>query len=190
MSKCAPHFKATIHSGKHWDDRTPIAPNIIVLHSTESPPMSGRAVSDYLARFNVEADVQVVADTDGDLYELVPVNRKAWHVANHNNHALGIEQVGRAAQTHWPAAQLDAVARLLAFWSYHHRIPLRDARGVSRFLFGSYRGGAGIVEHGSLGVSGGGHVDPGKHYPFRKVLKMARRHKRICYGSVRAYAKG
>lgn len=180
MSNCAPKIKETFHSQKQWDNRTPIAPNLLVLHSTESDPNSGRAVSNYLARPQVEADCHYVVDSDGDVYELVPRNRKAWHVAAYNNRAIGIEQVGRAAQQSWPTAQLEVVAKLLAFLSYHHRVPLR----------GTFGRRSGVTKHSRLGMAGGGHHDPGTKYPLRKVLRMARRHKRKCYGSVRAYAKG
>lgn len=184
MSRCC-RKHATIHSPKRWGERARIVPKIIVLHSTESPPHSGHSVSEYLAQPEVMADVHVVIDTNGDLYRLVPDNQKAWHVAGYNSIALGIEQVGRAAQTEWPEAQLEATARRLACWSHAYGIPLRDARGRLGFILGSYRGGRGVVEHGSLGVTGGGHSDPGKNYPFRKVLRLARKYKRECYASAK-----
>lgn len=180
MHCCNKH--QTIFSEKGWNQRPRITPKIIVLHSTESSPGSGLGVSQYLARTSVDADVHVVVDSNGKLYRLVPDGRKAWHVMGYNSIALGIEQVGRAVQTSWPEAQLHAVAKRLACWSHHYDIPLRDARGIARFVFASYRGGRGVVQHNSLGATGGGHVDPGKNYPFRKVLRLARKYRKQCYG--------
>jgi N-acetyl-anhydromuramyl-L-alanine amidase AmpD len=153
-------------SSKGWSGRPAIKVNRLVLHSTESGPLSGPAVSNYLAQANTPADVHVVIDTNGDLYRLVPDGRKAWHVANQNFDTLGIEQVGRAIQKGWPEVQLRAVAKQLACWSRKYDVPLRDAR----------KGGRGVVTHSSLGASGGGHVDPGAAYPFARVIALARQY--------------
>lgn len=165
-------LKGTCHNLEHrvsdlkgWHGRPTIHPDLIVLHSTESSPGTGAAVSAYLARTTTPADVQVVIDSDGTLYRLVPDTRKAWHVAAYNGRAVGIEQVGRASQPAWPAAQLHAVACQIASWHRRLGIPIRDSRHDLK---------PGVVTHKSLGVSGGGHVDPGDGYPFAKVLEMAR----------------
>lgn len=154
-----------IASAKAWHNRPAIRPDLIVLHSTESAAHSGLAVSHYLANPSTQADVQVVIDTDGTLYRLVPDTRKAWHVMAYNGRAVGIEQVGRAVQTAWPEAQLHAVACQIASWSKRLGIPIRDARHDLK---------NGVVTHQSLGAAGGNHNDPGDHYPFARVLAMAR----------------
>lgn len=159
--------KQTFTSTKNWPGRAAIPVNRLVLHSTESNPLSGRAVSAYLAAGSTQADVHVVIDTNGDLYRLVPDGHKAWHVANQNFDTLGIEQVGRAAQTSWPEVQLKAVAKQLACWSRKYNVPLRDAR----------KGGRGVVTHASLGASGGGHHDPGEAYPFARVIALAQQYR-------------
>ena len=160
-----PKPKLTFHSVKNWFARPSLKPNLLVLHSTESSPGSGVGVSNYLSHGSTQADVHVVIDADGTSYRLVPDKRKAWHVAAYNARSLGIEQVGRAAQTDWPEAQLRAVACQLAHWSRKYHIPLRDARhDLTR----------GVVTHASLGSAGGGHTDPGSHYPFERVLKLAK----------------
>jgi N-acetyl-anhydromuramyl-L-alanine amidase AmpD len=138
-----------------------------VLHSTESDPGSAKAVAGYLAQTSTQADIHVIVDDDGDLVRLVPDGRKAWHVANFNSVALGIEQVGRAAQELWPRDQLDVVARQIACWSRKYGIPIQHSSGT----------GTGVVYHSDLGVAGGGHHDPGTHYPLAQVLALARKYR-------------
>lgn len=161
---------ATYHSAKGWDRRPVIAPRLLVLHSTESAPGSAKGVAGFLANAKTQADVHVIIDSDGFKIRLVPDARKAWHVMNYNSAALGIEQVGRAAQASWPDAQLHAVAKQLACWSRKYRIPLVDARS-------NPNGGRGVVTHSSLGATGGGHADPGTNYPFQRVLALARKYR-------------
>lgn len=155
-------------STKGWDNRPSISPTLIVLHSTESNPGSGAGVARYLASGNTQADIHVVIDNDGTKYRLVPDGRKAWHVVTFNSRTLGIEQVGRAAQGHWPDAQLHAVAKQIACWSHKYGIPIVDAR---RDLL------RGVCTHASLGTAGGGHTDPGAAYPFGRVLALARNYR-------------
>ncbi len=159
-----PKAKITFTSAKRWFTRPWIKPNLIVLHDTESPAHSGYNTSSYLARGSVQADVHIVIDVDGTTYRLVPDGRKAWHVMSYNSRALGIEHIGYVTQAVSPAAQVEASARWVAYWSRKYNIPIRDARkDLSR----------GIVTHKSLGAAGGGHVDP---WPglFDKVVTRAK----------------
>lgn len=150
-----------VASSKGWSQRPAIAPRVLILHSTESGCGSGLSISRYLARHDVEADVHVVIDCNGKTYRLVPDGRKAWHVGAANGYTLGIEQVGRAAQTSWPDAQVRAAARQMAYWCRKYNIPVRHSTSH------------GIAYHRD--VSGpGGHWDPGYHYPLDKFLKLVR----------------
>jgi N-acetyl-anhydromuramyl-L-alanine amidase AmpD len=150
-----------ITSSKGWSKRPTITPRVLILHSTESNCGSGLSISKYLARADVQADVHVVIDCNGKAYRLVPDGRKAWHVAAANGYTLGIEQVGRAAQTSWPDAQVRAAAKQMAYWCRKYNIPVRHSSTH------------GIAYHRD--VSGpGGHWDPGYHYPLDKFLKLVR----------------
>lgn len=162
-----PSADATYHSPKRWDSRAPIQPRLIVLHSTESPPGSGKGVSSYLARSDIQADAHVVIDDDGWIARLVPDGRKAWTQAAYNSVSLSIEQVGRASQSFWPQKQLDAVARQIACWSRKYGIPIKHASPT----------GTGVIRHSDLGAPGGGHHDPGAGYPLARVLELARRYR-------------
>lgn len=162
-----PPVKRTFSSVKRWFSRPAIKPDLIVLHSTESSAHSGYNVSDYLSRGSVQADSHLVIDVDGTTYRLVPDGRKAWTQAQYNSRSLSIEQVGRAAQSTWPDAQVKQTARWVAYWSKKYDIPIRDSRQDLK---------SGVVTHKSLGQAGGGHVDPGPGFPFQKTLDLAKRY--------------
>jgi N-acetyl-anhydromuramyl-L-alanine amidase AmpD len=111
----------------------------------------------------------VCVDGEGNSAQYVPDEHKAWHAAGYNSRSLGIEQIGYASFTAalWNRngrAQLRTVARYIAYWHRKYGIAIRDARGDKR---------AGVVTHASLHTAGG-HYDPGRHYPFRSVLSLAK----------------
>lgn len=163
-----PKVKHTFTSAKRWFSRPSIKPDLIVLHSTESSAHSGYNVSDYLSRSSVQADSNLVIDTDGTTYRLVPDGRKAWTQAAFNSRSLSIEQVGRAVQQTWPDVQVRETAKWIAYWHKKYGIPIRDSRQDLK---------SGVVTHKALGQAGGGHVDPGSGFPFQRALALARTYK-------------
>lgn len=163
--------KLKLTSVKHFFTRPFIRPKIIVLHSTESGPTDhGRNDSFYLAG-PVQADIHIVVGDNGDKYRLVPDGRKAWHVKGYNSIALGIEHDGRASQGHWPDAQLRVSACQAAYWCRKYGIPARLALDSN----GRYNGKSGIVTHKSLGLTGGGHSDPGPNFPLHDYVKRVQK---------------
>ena len=156
--------------------------SLIVLHSTESDniPKSNadlQGVASWFANPAAEVSAHVITDADGHSARCVPDREKAWHCAAYNSPALGIEQIGRAVQSQWSEAEYMETARWIAQWSHDYRVPIRRAITIGGRVVRS-----GVTTHKKLGALGGGHVDPGPHYPFRKVLKQARHIKRLRYG--------
>ena len=151
--------------------------NLIVIHDTESHNREGasdlQAIGDLFARSSTQASAHVCTDADGTSGRFVPDERKAWHCVAYNSAALGVEQIGQAAQTNWPEAQVKETARWVARWSKKYGIPIRKGRtAFGRVLL------SGVVTHRSLGSAGGGHWDPGYHYPMRHMLDLAREYKK------------
>lgn len=164
--------KLTFRSVKAFASRPFIKPRIIVLHSTESGVSDhGYNDSSYLSHGSTQADVHVVIGNDGTKYRLVPDGRKAWHVYLLNSIALGIEHDGRAAQFNWPAAQLRASACQAAYWCRRYNIPAK----LQIDSTGRWNGRNGIVTHASLGARGGGHHDPGAHFPLREYVSRVQK---------------
>jgi N-acetyl-anhydromuramyl-L-alanine amidase AmpD len=139
--------------------------NLIVLHSTEGANVKGDGdligLGGWFANPSAQVSSHVATDADGHSGRYVPDEKKAWHCATDNSRALGIEQIGSAAQKQWSDAQLRETARWIAYWSRKYSIPITHS--TSR----------GVCTHSDLGAAGGGHHDPGTAYPLSKVLKYA-----------------
>ena len=141
-------------------------PEIIVLHSTESHNAPGVAdlqgLGGWFGNTAAQVSSHVATDGEGHSARFVADTDKAWHCMNFNRVSLGIEQIGQAAQTSWPDAQVKATAAWIAFWSKKYGIPLTHSTSH------------GVCMHSDLGVAGGGHHDPGSSYPLGKVLAYAK----------------
>lgn len=158
--------------------RNGVKPRLIVIHDTEGANIKGiadlRGLGDFFDRSAVQASSHVATDAEGQSARYVRDTDKAWHCAGYNSVSLGIEQIGFASQTKWPAAQIDETARWVAHWSRHYKIPIRRGRVAFGRVLRS-----GVVTHAQLGAIGGGHHDPGKHYPFKHMLKRAKHFKKL-----------
>jgi N-acetyl-anhydromuramyl-L-alanine amidase AmpD len=139
--------------------------NLIVLHSTEGANVKGDGdligLGGWFANPAAQVSSHVATDADGNSGRYVADAGKAWHCAAFNSRSLGVEQIGRAAQTSWADAQLRETARWIAYWSRKYGIPITHS--TTR----------GVCTHSDLGAAGGGHHDPGSAYPMSKVLKYA-----------------
>jgi len=96
-----------------------------------------------------EASSHVANDAEGNDARYVRDSRKAWTQAAFNSVSLSIEQI--------------------AHWHRRWDIPIRRAE-----VSGSIVTRPGVATHDQLGSAGGGHHDPGKGYPVRYVLRLAR----------------
>lgn len=171
MNRYVPHVVVRDISANQ-SSRGGVRPRLIVVHSTESDNRVGSsdlaAVADYLGRPSTQASAHVIVDADGYSARLVDDDRKAWHCAGYNPASLGIEQIGRAAQSSWTRDEIRETARWVARWSKKYGIPIRR---------GAVAGGnvirAGVLRHSDLGAIGGGHHDPGDAYPLDAMLRLA-----------------
>jgi N-acetyl-anhydromuramyl-L-alanine amidase AmpD len=149
--------------------------DLIVIHTTESHNRPGNAdlaaIGAWFDNPAAQASAHVCTDADGTSARYVADGAKAWHVASFNSRALGIEQIGQAAQGEWAKAELKETARWCAYWSKKHNIPLRRSNGSS----------SGVTRHMDLGAAGGGHHDPGPSYPIDYVLKKAQSYRRLMF---------
>lgn len=157
-----------------------VKPSIIVLHITVSHNRPGVGdVSGMVDFMNVRSNAvsaHVVNDHEGFDARLVPDHRKAWTQAAYNAPALAIEQIHFDHTTdrdEWMKVapkQLANTSRWIAYWSIEHGIPIRRAWTPGNGIVAR----SGVASHKQLGVSGGGHVDPGTGYPMPYVLWGAR----------------
>jgi len=152
---------------------------MVVIHTTEGSnvPNSISDLEGLAGWFDnpaSQASSHVGNDGDGNDSRMVPDEEKAWTCSGANPFTLNIEQIGFASTTRndWYTKyphQLANTARWIAYWSIKFGIPVR--RGVAPF---GVLVRSGVASHKQLGLSGGGHWDPGPAYPMRYVLLLAR----------------
>lgn len=177
LDRVHPRVVITRHSPNR-SSRNGVRPRLIVLHSTEGhnqPGSSGdlAGLASFFASPAAQVSSHVATDSDGMSGVFVRAQDKAWHCAGYNSLALGVEQIGFAAQGSWAPDEIKETARWVAKWSKDWGIPIQHGAvsggGVAR---------PGIVTHKDLGIIGGGHVDPGPAYPVDRVLHLARRYRK------------
>lgn len=175
-------YETIVAGVRNQSSRNGTKPRLIVLHDTESHDRPGQSdLASLVAWFDnpvAQASAHVIVDGEGKSAQCVPDSEKAWHCMDFNSISLGIEQVGFATftQSLWnrnKRAQLLKVAKYIAFWSKKYGIPIQQAKvGKAGQVWTP-----GITTHAALGLSGGGHHDPGQGYPFRAVLRASKYYK-------------
>lgn len=166
------------HRSPNQSSRGGVKPRLIVLHSTEGANVKGLAdligLGGWFGQTRAGVSSHAATDAEGQSARYVADEAKAWHCAGYNSLSLGLEQIGRAAQSSWTDAQVRESARWLAYWSRKHSIPLQR---------GKVSGGrvirAGVVTHADLGALGGGHHDPGAGFPVAHCIALARRYRTL-----------
>lgn len=167
---------------------TPVQFKMITIHDTESFNVKGLAdlvsVGDHFDVLATQASATVGVDNEGNSARYVPDMRKAWSVAFYNPWQLSIEHIGFAFRepVEYTDLQYREGARWIAYWSYHHGIPIRKGRvSVDGRILTS-----GVFRHSELGRLGGGHSDPGAHFDLNKQLTYARHYLQLfkSHGSV------
>lgn len=172
-NRYTPHV-AVRKQSPNYSSRNGVRPKLIVVHSTESGNRTGtgdlEALAAWFANPAAQVSSHVATDADGYSARFVADGDKAWHCAGFNSLSLGVEQIGRAAQTSWDRDELRETARWVARWSYLHGIPIQNGQinQSGNVLV------PGVLRHSDLGALGGSHHDPGSGYPLHDMLSLAR----------------
>lgn len=151
----------------------PQVPRRIVLHDTESHDHAGLGdivgIAAYWHRQGDGLGSHFIIDAEGHIGQGAPSTLTTWAVAGHNSGSIHIELIGFARFT--PAGwlrrrrQLLALERLLAYLCDRWQIPARSSTEH------------GIARHADFHDVPAGmyHSDPGRGFPFRRVLRRVRR---------------
>lgn len=150
---------------------------LIVLHTTESPSNTGRAVSvaQFLTRPDVRASAHYIVDA-GTIVDQIAEADTAWAAPGANADGIQVEQcayAGWAAEWFEPPAQLmlHNTAQLLAEISTRTGIPL--VRLSNAELAAGRSGVIGHVQASDV-YKASDHWDPGPSYLYDDVLRWAR----------------
>jgi N-acetyl-anhydromuramyl-L-alanine amidase AmpD len=156
---------------RNYSSRNGTKPVLFVIHDAEMPNYPNLAslwaIKAWFNNPQAQASATWATDRWGNTIQMVPVEAKAWHVAFFNSWAVGDELIGYASQTTWPEAQLRAVAKLNAAFDARYGVPVQRGRVSGCTILR-----AGTVEHADLGSCGGGHHDPGVHFPMTHYLTL------------------
>lgn len=156
-------------------------PNLIVIHTMESPekPGTARAVAHWFASENApQASAHYCVD-GLEVIECVEPELIAWHAPGANSRGIGIEHAGRALQTaaEWDDAESNRILRksaaLVAVLCVGFGIPSEKLSPLE-----VAEGKPGICGHDDVTKAfpnkGHGHYDPGPHFPWDSYLIAVR----------------
>lgn len=144
-----------------------------MLHSTETPPGTARAVARQFQDPTRRVSSHWVVGTDVTV-SCVAESDTAWAAPGANADGIQIEQCGYAGSTDWTSgdglAVVTATAALVAGICSRHNIPLR-ALTDSELAAGQ----AGICTHAQVSrvYKKSDHWDPGPNYPMATLIAMA-----------------
>lgn len=120
--------------------QTLITPRLVILHTNASPgPVSPGQLWTYMARPDVNLECHFDVATDGEVWQYMPIDRRADCNAQANPFAVSIETEDAGASmvnmTLWTPPQCDAIVKLLAWLADVAGIPMHrafawDASGV------------------------------------------------------------
>jgi hypothetical protein len=180
----------------------------IIIHTTEMGGTTGalNVLSGYRKStgemYKRKASTQYFVNKQGEVYNLVPDNHKAWHVGTkkrvNDTNSIGIEHEGWAADpNNWTPAMVTATAGLIKYLTDKYKIPLvYEGLGPRRYATNSkghpslsdpppdktnYPEGTGVQEnlpsgliaHAKARDPNMGKYDPGVYFPYEEVIAKA-----------------
>jgi N-acetyl-anhydromuramyl-L-alanine amidase AmpD len=139
----------------------------IVIHTTEETLAS---TIDIFLNPVREVSAHFVVAPNGDIYQMVDTQKRAWHATYYNHRSIGIEVVGYANQAStWNANNVNALTDLLAWlMQAYPKIPLTHPTGNAYNYPNDSFNATGLVAHGQ--VQPWNRSDPGPYFPWNQVL--------------------
>lgn len=168
-------------SPRFWNGKL-VAPTLITMHTAECGEVADGAenLATWGASANRPKASWTFAVANADITMSVPLNRLAWHAGPINPYSVGIELVGRAAQTadqwhdQYSNEQRTLASMLVAVLCESLQIPVR--RVTPEELKRNHLAGIqsrGICGHADVTKAlGGTHTDPGPCFPWDEFLEM------------------
>ena len=139
----------------------------IVIHTTEVN-LSGTI--DIFLNPVREVSAHFVVAPNGDIYQMVETQKRAWHATYYNHRSIGIEVVGYANQAStWNTNNVNALTDLLAWLvQAYPEIPLTHPSGNAYDYPNDSFNATGLVAHGQ--IQPWNRTDPGPYFPWNQVL--------------------
>lgn len=170
-------------------------PTILVIHFTASGGASGSGDANYFMSSAARASAHVIVGRKGDVTQVVPFNKKAWHagksiwrgVSNCNDYSIGIEvdNWGKLVKTadgkirSWTKEEVSASDCALMkhknedrehYWELYEEKQLEALEEVVRTILAKYPSIKEIVGHDD--IAPGRKTDPGPAFPMSRFRSL------------------
>lgn len=111
----------------------PITPSYLFVHSTANPGATAKNHRDAAADGNWKYVTQYVCDWTGDVYHLMPDDRKAWAVGNGNAYGVNLEICEGKTQDQFEGSWITAIEFCAYYlnkrnWNVQHLMSHNEAR--------------------------------------------------------------
>ncbi len=141
----------------------------IVLHTTEGSFTSNGVVSWFQ---NPESNVSshFIVDYEGEIIQMVDIDKKAWHATYYNSRSIGIDFCGKAGDPDtFNDLNMEAMVELVAWLCYTYDIPAIHPSGDAYDYPNDNLDEPGIVAHGQ--VQPWNRTDPGPHFDWEGFIE-------------------
>ncbi|MEM6855423.1 MAG: N-acetylmuramoyl-L-alanine amidase, partial [Planctomycetota bacterium] len=143
----------------------------IVLHTTEG---STSSALNWLQNPASQVSAHYIISPYGTLYQMVDLDKKAWHATYYNSRSIGIEMVGFAGQQDtWNAFNLNKLIDVIAWLVHTYDIPLEHPTGDAYDYPNDTFNAPGIVNHSQVQPWNKG--DPGPFFPMDSTLAAVKK---------------
>lgn len=158
---------------------------LLILHSS-SGAGTAEQLRQYFARGEREVSYHYIVDAAGKVVTSVDVEDIAYHAGNWdtNRRSIGIGLIGVAGQHSFPAAQLQALVKLMARLSHQYDLSLLR---VYDYADGRLYLPFGVAQHAN--VWGADHTDISPKFAIRDICAKARDHRNKTFGVPRVESK-
>jgi N-acetyl-anhydromuramyl-L-alanine amidase AmpD len=169
-SACASVPRDRFIASPNFGERKPGAKiDAIVIHTTEG---TYEGAIRWFLRRESEVSAHFVVSPDGEITQMVPLEKRAWHATYYNDRSIGIEMAGWAHRPEtWNERNLAALERLVAWLCRRYRIPPVHPQNVAKSREEPLDV-AGIVGHGQ--IQPWNRSDPGPHFPWDRFVRRVR----------------
>ncbi len=140
----------------------------IVLHTTEGSFTSNGVVS-WFQNPNSKVSSHFIVDYEGDIIQMVDIDKKAWHATYYNSRSIGIDFCGKANDPDtFNDLNMETMVELVAWLCFTYDIPVVHPSGDAYDYPNDNLDEPGIVAHGQ--VQPWNRTDPGPHFDWEGFI--------------------
>jgi|MDTC01.3.fsa_nt_gb N-acetyl-anhydromuramyl-L-alanine amidase AmpD len=141
----------------------------IVIHTTEGSTSAAGTIS-WFQNPSSNVSAHYIIGYDGDITQMVALNKKSWHATYYNSRSIGIEIAGKSYDPGtWGEKNYEALINLVVWLCSKYDIPALQPSGNAYDYPGNKINVPGIVGHGQL--QPWNKVDPGPYFEWEDFIE-------------------